>query len=91
MTIDLDLRVAELIVQMKNRVRQHSFDQGHTGLAQDQHRVFQITTLSGERYILDVAGAQFGLFAAIVPGDQYIRDNVRQIQSYEALVLADDD
>lgn len=73
------------------RVRQHSFDEGHVGLAKDQHKVVQITAFSGERYVLDVAGAQFGLFAALVPWNEYIRDNVLEIQGYEGIVLADDD
>lgn len=90
-TLDLDLRVADLIVQIKYRVRQHSFDEGHVGLAKDQHNVVQITAFSGERYILDVAGAHFGLFAAIVPWDDHIRDKFHEIQGYESLVLADDD
>lgn len=50
------------------RVRQHSFDEGHVGLAKDQHKVVQITAFSGERYVLDVAGAQFGLLQPLYHG-----------------------
>ena len=69
------------------RVRGFSFD-APIGLAMDEHKVLKATTSNGESYALDIAGAQFGLYTAIVPWKRYVDLHVCEIQSSEDIILA---
>ena len=83
--LDLDVEIVDLTVQLKYRVRQYSIDEGRLGLAKDQHKVIQVTTSNYEKYFIDVAGAQFGLFAPIVPWDEYVSLHIREIKARTVL------
>ena len=69
------------------RVRGFSFDVP-IDLAMDEHKVLTATTNNGESYALDLAGAQFGLYTAVVPWKQYIDLHVRRVQSSEDITIA---
>ena len=51
------------------------------GLAMDQHKVLEATTCNGERYALDITGAQFGFYEAILPWKEYVDLHVCEVQS----------
>ena len=86
MLIGLNVRVCSNTLRMK-RVRGFSFD-APVGLAKDEHKVIKATTSNGESYALDVAGAQFGLYTAVVPWKRYVDLYVCGIQSSEDIIIA---
>ena len=43
------------------------------------HEVIQVTLESGERYALDIAGAQYGQFNTVIPWDIYVRNHVKNV------------
>ena len=85
MLTGLNVRVCRVSVRMK-RMRGFSFNVP-MDLAMDEHRVLKATTSNGESYALDVAGAQFGLYTAVVPWRKYVDLHVWEVQSSEDITI----
>ena len=83
----LQVQIDELIVVMKGGNRRFSFDERGNGI-QDQHNVFHVKLRNGDEYILDVAGAQFGLYDPVGPYQQYISLYVSFIMRRKEFVFA---
>lgn len=43
------------------------------------HEVIQVTLKNGEKYALDIAGAQYGQFSTVIPWDLYVRSYVKKV------------
>ena len=43
------------------------------------HEVFQITLKNSEKYVLDIAGAQYGQFTPVMPWDVYAQSHVKDV------------
>lgn len=43
------------------------------------HEVIQVTLKNGEKYALDIAGAQYGQFNTVTPWDLYVRLHVKNV------------
>lgn len=83
----LDIDILEMTIRMEDRTRRFSFEEQAISIM-DQHEVLQITMNNSEKYVLDIAGAQFGLYAPIVPFQQYVDSHVREIKGYKEFVYA---
>lgn len=83
----LDIEIHEMTICMEDRTRRFSFEEQAISIM-DQHEVLQITMNNSEKYVLDIAGAQFGLYAPIVPFQQYVDSHVREINGYKDFVYA---
>ena len=86
MLTGLNVCVHMITLRMK-RVRAFSFDPPVSPLI-DVHKVIKVEISNGESYALDIAGAKFGLFKAMVPWSEYVRDHVRGTLSSENIILA---
>ena len=85
--LGLDIEIHEMTICMEDRTRRFSFEEQAISIM-DQHEVLQITMNNSEKYVLDIAGAQFGLYAPIVPFQQYVDSHVREINGYKDFVYA---
>lgn len=73
---------------MRDRVRRFWFEEQGI-LIGGQHKVLGITMQNGEKYAIDMAGAQFGLTVAILPWDVYVALHVRGIPKIEDFVYTE--
>lgn len=81
----LDVRVY-LMTLIMNRSRISTFHLRQLRVIH-QHKVFKIITSNRESYALDIAGAQFGLHAVIIPWNRYLDLHVREVQSSEDIAI----
>ena len=83
--LDLGHRVSDVTLRMKED-RLFSYRE-FANVPKDQHKIVKLTISNGERYALDVAGGQFGLYAPIVEWDMYILFNVQRIEASQNIVF----
>ena len=43
------------------------------------HEVIQVTLKNGEKYVLDLAGAQYGQFTTVIPWETYLQSHVKDV------------
>lgn len=80
-SVGLCKEISDVVVSTKNHRR--SFINVDIRAALDNtkygHEIIQVTLKSGEKYALDIAGAQYGQFNAVIPWDLYVRFHVKNV------------
>lgn len=61
------------------------FEMDHTNFIYNKppHEVLQVTLRSGEKFALDITGAQFGHYAPVLEWSQYSTERIESIESNE--------
>lgn len=62
-----------------------SHDGYHNDNTESNHCIIQVTLKNGESYAIDITGAQYGHYDAVIPWDLYVKSRVDRIEKMNPL------